>query len=78
MIEEHSGEAIHHLQQAVLELIGAARAGLDLIEDVVNDPAGLTAVVETVVSNLRGPSPSAPSSGAQPADNGAVQHIPVR
>jgi hypothetical protein len=76
MIEEHSGEALHHLQQAVLELIGAARATLDLVEDVVNDPAGLTAVVETLVSNLRGPSPSGPS--ASPQDNGAVQHIPVR
>jgi hypothetical protein len=68
MIEEHSGEALHHLQQAVLELIGAARAALDLLEDVVKDPADVT----SVVSNLVG-SPSAPEP-----DNGAVQHIPVR
>jgi hypothetical protein len=74
MIEEHSGEALHHLHQAVLELIGAARATLDLVEDVVNDPAGLTAAVESAVSRLRS-RPAAPSSRA---DDGFVQHIPVR
>jgi hypothetical protein len=75
MIEEHSGEALHNLQQAVRELIAAARAALDVVEDVVSDPGSLTSVVESMVSNLRPPS----SSGAPPQDGPApVQHIPVR
>jgi hypothetical protein len=77
MSEEQAGpggEAVRHLQQAVLELIGAARATLDLVEEVVNDPAGLAAVMQTVVSNLR--PPAAPeASREEPAP---VEHIPVR
>jgi hypothetical protein len=74
MIEDRAGDAVHHLQRAMLELIGAARSTLDLVEDVVNDPAALAAVVETVVSNLRPPT-TPPDPRDEPAP---VEHIPVR
>jgi hypothetical protein len=42
--DDRARAAVEHLQQAVVELIGAARATLDLLEDAVADPHLLTAV----------------------------------
>jgi hypothetical protein len=63
-------EPVHHLQQAVLEMIAAARAALNLLEDVVNDPAAVSKVLESVASTIRAPAP--------PEDPAPVEHIPVR
>jgi hypothetical protein len=46
--DERAAAAIDHLQKAALEVIEAARAALDLLEDVVQDPAGLAAVLTQV------------------------------
>jgi len=36
--EERAREVVEHLQSAALELIAAARAALDVAEDLVKDP----------------------------------------
>jgi hypothetical protein len=76
MLEDRAGEALHHWQQAVLEMIGAARASLDLLEDIVKEPGAVSALVESLVSTLR-PSPASPAAptAGQPAP---VEHIPIR
>jgi hypothetical protein len=74
--QEHAAEAIVHLQRAAIELIAAARATLDLVEDVVNDPAALTdflARMSQAPSQAPG-RPNPPASG----DPARVEHIPVR
>jgi hypothetical protein len=43
-------EGIEHLQAATRELIAAARAGLDVAEEVVNDPEAAASVVRTLSS----------------------------
>ena len=43
MSEEKAREALEHLQQAALQMIAAARAVLDLAEEVVKDPSPLIA-----------------------------------
>jgi len=59
MVEERAKEAVEHLQHAVVEVIEAVRAALDVIEDVVSDPHLLTAVaneagklVETIAHGI--------------------------
>jgi hypothetical protein len=47
-------EALAHLQRAALEVIEAARAVLDLAEDVVRSPGGLAAVVAGTVGTFAG------------------------
>ena len=46
--DDRAREAIDHLQAAGLELIAAARAFLDVAEDLVRDPATAGTVVKTV------------------------------
>jgi hypothetical protein len=41
--EERAHDAVEHLQAAALELIEAARAMLDVAEDMVKDPADVLA-----------------------------------
>lgn len=48
MAEESARAAVEHLQHAVVELIGAARATLDILEGAVTDPHLLTAVASEV------------------------------
>lgn len=43
--EEKAHEAVEHLQAAALEMIAAARAVLDIAEDLVHDPGPLLGVV---------------------------------
>lgn len=38
MNEDRARDAVEHLQTAALELIAAARAALDVAEDLVKDP----------------------------------------
>ena len=74
--EERALEAIGRLQAAALEMIAAARAFLDLAEDLVADPAPLLALA-TAVGELAGPiveraraatRPGAPTASGDAAD----------
>jgi hypothetical protein len=46
--DDRATEALEHLQRAALEMIQAARAALDLVEDVVTDPSSLLAFAAEV------------------------------
>jgi uncharacterized protein YoxC len=88
--DDRAGEALEHLQRAVLEMIQAARSTLDLVEDLVADPQSLAAVVSQVghlaqaVMTAAGQhrtridrvEPRAPANGRDSGDAG-VQRIPV-
>lgn len=43
-------EGVEHLQAAARELIAAARAALDVAEEVVNDPESLSTLAGTLTS----------------------------
>lgn len=66
-----------HLQRAAMELIAAARSALDLLEDVVSDPAGLTSVINRVGARV-GAHSSASQSSSAPQEREKVEHIPIR
>lgn len=53
MNEARAREGLGHLQAGVLELIAATRAFLDVVEDVVRDPATGTAVVSALSAVTR-------------------------
>lgn len=85
---DRAREGIEHLQAAARELIAAARAALDVAEDMVDDPdtvASLTGVAETVTGFVRTVVPSrrhggdAGRGGPAGDDDGdsTVQRIPV-
>jgi hypothetical protein len=70
--EERAREAFDHLQQAALEMIAAARAALDVAEDLVRDPTPLAAFAA-------GMAQAASQAGADvtPPERPPVQHIRV-
>lgn len=88
--EERALDAVAHLQTAALEMIAAARAVLDVAEDLVKDPAPIIAMAAAAAAQGRrmadaatpaSPTPGSPDSGAggetgyeRPA---RVQHIAV-
>ena len=43
-------EGLVHLQGAAVELIAAARAFLDVVEELVTDPAAAATVIQTVAA----------------------------
>lgn len=43
-LDDRASEALGHLQRAVLEMIQAARATLDLLEDMVAEPQSLAVI----------------------------------
>lgn len=45
MSDDKAAEAVEHLQSAALELIAAARAFLEVAEDLVRDPAAAATIV---------------------------------
>ena len=51
--EQRAAEGLVHLQGAALQLIAAARAFLDVAEDIVQDPGAAAHVVQTL-SGLAG------------------------
>ncbi|MCU1448416.1 MAG: hypothetical protein JWP02_586 [Acidimicrobiales bacterium] len=73
MNEERAHDVVEHLQAAALELIEAARAMLDVAEDMVKDPADVLAFA-TAAAHLAGAAANGP-----PKPNGQrrVQHIRV-
>ena len=79
MNDERAAQGMQHLQAAAQEMIEAARAFLDVVEDFVADDEKLATVAEAVTSVARGARASthpAPDPGDAPGD-GSVQHIRV-
>jgi len=50
MTDERAAEGLEHLQRAALEMIAAARAFLDVAEDLVREPAAASSVVQTAAA----------------------------
>lgn len=74
--DERAREAVEHLQRAALEMIAAARAVLDVAEDLIKDPAPVIAMAAAAAAQGRAtasPEPAAP--GAREASR--VEHIAV-
>jgi hypothetical protein len=65
--EDRASQGIDHLQAAAREMIAAARAFLDVAEELVADRDKITQVAEFLGS----------SSDGEPSDDGRVQHIKV-
>lgn len=86
MDDDRAGEGVDHLQAAARELIAAARAFLDVAEDVVRDPkvaegllAGLGDLADQARTAARDAAGRATErrDGADDEDDGGVQHIHV-
>ena len=81
MNEERAGEGIEHLQRAATEVIAAARAFLDVAEDLVSDrerlaeAAGLVATVANAASE--GVGRAARRRDYECDREGRIQHIDV-
>jgi len=71
-LEEKAHEVVEHLQAAALELIEAARAMLDVAEDMVKDPAEVRALA-TAAAHFAGAANPPPRANGQRR----VQHIRV-
>ena len=71
-VEAKAHEVVEHLQAAALELIEAARAMLDVAEEMVKDPAEVLAVA-SAAAHLAG------TANGPPRPNGQrrVQHSSV-
>ncbi len=74
---------IEHLQRAAREVIAASRALLDVAEDVVESPDGVTKVIEVLaeLGSLAQRAARQPASAVRhdggPDDDPPVQRIPV-
>jgi hypothetical protein len=68
-----TGEGVAHLQAAAREMIAAARAFLDVAEEVLEDPKAGEALLESLGDVARR---VVPRDGAASGGDG-VQHIPV-
>lgn len=91
MTDERTSEGVEHLQAAAREMIEAARAFLDVVDDFVADDERLASVAEAFGSVARGARRAAQQSrsstddssegGPRDADDdgsdGPVQHIKV-
>jgi len=83
--DERAVEGLDHLQAAAIEMISAARAFLDVMEEVVTDRDSVASVVSAVGSVAQGAARAARASASPPAgegagdgpDDGPVQHIRV-
>jgi hypothetical protein len=88
MSDDRAAEGLEHLQAAALEMIAAARAFLDVAEDLVSDPdrvAGTLASLATLVDLAARPrrtaaerddAPDEPAGSAGP-DGATVGHDPL-
>jgi hypothetical protein len=81
---EKAKEALEHMQQAALQMIAAARAVLDIAEEMVKDPAPLLAAAAATAeaaaatgARIVDPNRSADDHGGMPAPEPRVQHIRV-
>ena len=67
--EQRAAQGLLHLQGAAVQLIAAARAFLDVAEDLVQDPAAAASVVQTLgalAGAARAEWAGAPRASAQP------------
>ena len=73
--DDRASDGLAHLQAAAREAIAAARAFLDVAEELVADPSAVTAIADAVGSVVR----TAARRGREAAhpDDGHVEHIPV-
>jgi hypothetical protein len=83
-LDDRAREGLDHLQAAAREMIHAARAMLDVAEQLVNDPATATTIVgalgamaQAATGNLMRPGPPAAADDDDDGGSG-VQHIKVR
>ena len=78
MTDDRTKQAFAHLQTAALELIKAARAVLDVAEEVVKDPGDLADFVTDVAAKAR-PGAWAPGDAPGGSDTAGerVTRIPV-
>jgi hypothetical protein len=70
--EQRAHDVVAHLQAAALEMIAAARAALDVAEELVKEPgeaAAMAATLATLAGRL---------APAGPAGPGGQQHGPAR
>lgn len=72
MTDERAAEGMDHLQAAALEMISAARAFLDVMEEVVTDKTKVASMVDVVGSVAQGAMRAA-ARGTQGADGHAGQ-----
>jgi hypothetical protein len=70
MNDEKAAEGIDHLQAAALEMIEAARAFLDVVEEVVSDREKVAGVASTI-SSVATAAARAASSEAENARKGS-------
>jgi len=69
-MDERAAGGMEHLQAAARELIAAARAFLDVAEDLVDEPGAAAAVIDLVRNRRAADTPTRPGDGA-------VEHIDV-
>lgn len=80
---DRASQAVDHLQAAAMEMIAAARAFLDVVEDVVADRDKVADVVATVGSVADAAARAArtgdlrPSRGRRAEADDGIQHIEV-
>ncbi|WP_334142793.1 hypothetical protein [Rhabdothermincola sp.] len=84
MNDERAAQGIDHLQAAAREMIAAARAFLDVVEELIEDRDQVASVVHAVGSAARGAAravrdanPMDPHAGGGDTADGGVQHIRV-
>jgi hypothetical protein len=81
MSDDRAREGLEHLQAAAREFIAAARAMLDVAEELVDDPSTVGTIVGALGAMVKAATAPAPSGGgAAPDDDpgrGRVEHIQV-
>jgi hypothetical protein len=78
--DERAAEGLEHLQNAAVELIEAARAFLDVAEDLVRDPAVAATIVQgaATLARLMATGAAPPRAASEdPPGEGRVRHIRV-
>jgi hypothetical protein len=76
--EDRAADGLAHLQAAAREAIAAARAFLDVAEELVADPAAVSAVVDAVGSVVRTAARRGrDATGHGDADEPRVEHIRI-
>jgi hypothetical protein len=80
MTDDRAAEGLEHLQRAALEMIAAARAFLDVAEDLVRDPSAASTAVQTAaaVGKILLHGGQAAEESQVTSDEAKVRHIHVR
>jgi hypothetical protein len=75
--EQRARDAVEHLQAAAIEVIAAMRAFLDVAEELVRDPAQVTAAVQGLADTARAAASMVPTQPPHGADDDGVTRIRV-